>query len=71
MSGIDYTHDYDDIINLPHFHAPGKAYMDNSARAAQFMPFKSLKPYDDVVEDTTDKINTEEKWYIEDEYIEW
>ncbi len=41
---------YDDIINLPHFHAKGHPYMSNVARAAQFMPFKSLKGYDELVD---------------------
>ena len=40
---------YDDIINLPHFHAEGKPYMSNRDRSAQFMPFKSLKGFDDMV----------------------
>lgn len=38
-----------DIIDLPHFHAPGRGYMPNRERAAQFMPFKSLKGYDEMI----------------------
>lgn len=40
---------YDDIIDLPAFHAEGRPYMKNSERAAQFMPFKSLNSYEDMV----------------------
>lgn len=45
--------DYDDIINLEHFHAPGRPYMPNSERAAQFMPFKSLKGYDEMIDEAS------------------
>ena len=31
--------DYSDIINLPHFHAEDKPYMDEIERAAQFSAF--------------------------------
>ena len=47
---------YDDIINLPHFHAPGKPYMSNKDRAAQFMPFKSLNGFEDSIDEETSKI---------------
>lgn len=40
---------YDDIINLPHFHAKNKPYMSLSERAAQFMPFKSLSGYHELI----------------------
>ncbi len=41
---------YDDIINLPHFHAEGRPYMSKHDRAGQFMPFKSLKGLDEMVD---------------------
>lgn len=44
--------DYADIINLPHFHAPDRPYMPMSARAAQFMPFKSLNAYHETIDKT-------------------
>ncbi|MBR2831232.1 hypothetical protein IKE83_02640 [Candidatus Saccharibacteria bacterium] len=34
--------DYEDIINLPHFHAPGRPFMSMEARAAQFAAYKAL-----------------------------
>ncbi len=37
---------YEDIINLEHFHAPGKPYMKMSERAAQFAAYKSLEGYE-------------------------
>ena len=58
--------DYTDIIDLLHFHAPGRPYMSNSERAAQFMPFKSLKGYDELVEDSTEVIlDTEERQIVD------
>ncbi|MBQ5812279.1 hypothetical protein IIW29_01745 [Candidatus Saccharibacteria bacterium] len=44
--------DYSDIIDLPHFHAPDRPYMPMSARAGQFMPFKSLADYHEVIDET-------------------
>lgn len=51
--------EYQDIINLPHFHAPGYPHMPNIERAAQFMPFKSLKEYNTMIEDVAEKIEHE------------
>ena len=47
---------YDDIIKLPHYHDSKRGYMSNRDRAAQFMPFKSLKGYSEMVDDKSDKI---------------
>lgn len=33
---------YEDIIDLPHYHDPSRPFMAKSDRAAQFAPFKSL-----------------------------
>ena len=46
---------YSQIVDLPHFHAPGRPFMSNHDRAAQFMPFKSLKGYDDMVNQKSEK----------------
>ena len=43
------THDYDDIINLPHHQSRRHAHMALSGRAAQFMPFAALTGYEDVI----------------------
>ena len=42
--------EFQDILYLPHFHAPNKPYLSSEKRAAQFMPFKSLDTYEDVIE---------------------
>lgn len=42
---------YGDIIDLAHFHAPGKPFMKSSGRAAQFAPYKSLNGYYDMIDD--------------------
>lgn len=42
--------DFQDILHLPHFHAPNKPYLSSEKRAAQFMPFKSLDTYEDTIE---------------------
>ena len=40
---------YDDIIDIPRYIDPARQSMSMHDRAAQFMPFKSLKGYDDMV----------------------
>ena len=52
---------YDDIVNLPHFKAPGHKQMSMHDRAAQFMPFKSLKGYDEMVQTKADE-SADVKW---------
>lgn len=41
---------YGDIIRLPHYKDPSRKPMSMHDRAAQFMPFKSLKGYDEMVQ---------------------
>ncbi len=48
-----------------HFHAPGKPYMTNYERAGQFMPFMSLKGFDELIGDSTDRIVNQEWVHIE------
>ena len=52
------THDYDDIINLPHHQSRRHAHMALSGRAAQFMPFAALTGYEDVLNRTV-RVNEE------------
>ncbi len=52
----DGKFEYEDIINLPHFHEPGKPYMTMRDRAAQFAPFKSLVGYEEMIEEETEKL---------------
>lgn len=56
---------YDDIINSPPFHVPGKPYMSIRDRAGQFMPFKSLKGYDEMVGDTANEMMGQEWVHID------
>lgn len=56
---------FDDIINLPAYHVPGKPYMSIHDRAGQFMPFKSLKGYDEMVGNTTEEMMGQEWVHID------
>ena len=62
---------YQDIINLPHFHHPAYSYLSPEKRAAQFMPFKALTVYEDILKQ---QIENYEKQTIEptadSDYIE-
>ncbi|MBQ3452640.1 hypothetical protein IJG28_00335 [Candidatus Saccharibacteria bacterium] len=49
--------DYNDIIDLPHFHDPARPYMSRKKRAAQFAPFKSLGGYHESIDDVADEVN--------------
>ena len=46
------THDYDDIINLPHYEPKHHPRMSMWNRAAQFAPFAALIGYEDAIKDT-------------------
>ena len=46
------THDYDDIINMPHHVSKRHPQMSMWNRAAQFAPFAALVGYDDAIKDT-------------------
>ncbi len=54
--GVMSDGEFEDIINLPHFHEPGKPYMTMRDRAAQFAPFKSLVGYEEMIEEETEKL---------------
>lgn len=56
---------HDDIIELPHFHADGRPYMSNYDRAGQFMPFMSLKGFDDMIYDSAGQILNREWVHID------
>ena len=43
------THDYDDIINLPHHVSKHHPQMSMWNRAAQFAPFAALTGYEDTI----------------------
>ena len=46
------THDYDDIINLPHHVSKHHPQMSMWNRAAQFAPFAALTGYEEAIKDT-------------------
>ena len=46
------NHQYDDIINLPHYVSPTRSRMSMIDRAAQFSPFAALTGYDAAIKET-------------------
>ncbi len=46
------THEYDDIINLPHHVSKTHKQMSMESRAAQFAPFAALTGHDEAVKET-------------------
>ena len=49
---MNYTGNYDDIINMPHHVSKKHNQMPMEERAAQFAPFAALVGYEDAVEET-------------------
>lgn len=49
---MNETHQYDDIIALPHHRSRKHPHMSAQQRAAQFMPFAALTGYEDVIAQT-------------------
>lgn len=47
----EVSHDYDDIINLPHYNPKHHPRMSMWNRAAQFAPFAALTGYDTAIKD--------------------
>lgn len=60
------THQYDDIINLPHHISKKHPQMSIEARSAQFAPFAALTGYDDEVKETA-RLTTEKIELTEEE----
>ena len=50
---LEYTHKYDDIINMDHYKSKKHPPMSLYARSAQFAPFAALTGYDDVIKETS------------------
>lgn len=46
------NHQYDDIINLPHYVSPTRPRMSMIDRAAQFSPFQALTGYGAAIQET-------------------
>ena len=49
---MERTHQYDDILHLPHHVSETRPHMQLSDRAAQFSPFAALTGYDDAIDET-------------------
>ena len=54
---MKYTHEYDDIINLPHHVSDKYPQMSLYARSAQFAPFSTLTGYEDAIKETEREIS--------------
>lgn len=46
------SHDYDDIIDLPHHVSPSRPHMPKIDRAAQFAPFSALSGFGAAIRET-------------------
>lgn len=51
-TAINESHQYDDIINLPHHVSTVRAHMSLHDRAAQFLPFAALTGFEDAIQET-------------------
>ena len=52
MEGSQLTHQYDDIIDQPHWQSPTRPRMSRLNRAAQFAPFAALTGHDAAILET-------------------
>lgn len=57
--------EYDDIINLSHFHDPKMPFMPIRDRAGQFAPYKSLHGYHEEIGEAEREILREDFEEIE------
>ena len=63
------THDYDDIINLPHHVSHRHPPMTLEARAAQFAPFAALTGHYAAIDATARRVASKEQLRaVADEY---
>lgn len=61
------SHQYDDIINLPHHRSKKHPHMSLHDRAAQFAPFAALTGHNDAIRETARL--TEEKIELDEETL--
>ena len=62
---MERTHQYDDILHLPHHVSETRPHMPLIDRAAQFSPFAALTGYDDAIDETARR--TDEKRELTEE----
>lgn len=55
MEKYNDTHQYDDIISLPHPEPP-RPRMSLQARAAQFAPFQALNGYAELIQEAAKSV---------------
>ena len=66
------THEYDDIINLPHHVSSHHAPMSMEARAAQFAPFAALTGHHAAINATARRVaDREELHFIDNDETEF
>lgn len=53
MINLKNSHQYDDIIHLPHHTSKTHPRMSNETRAAQFSPFAALTGYEEAIRETS------------------
>lgn len=53
---LEYSHKYDDIINMEHYKSKKHLPMSLYARSAQFAPFAALTGYEEAVAETAKKV---------------
>lgn len=51
--------DYADLLDMPHHVSLNHPPLSMEQRAAQFMPFAALTGFSEVIEETTEKINSQ------------
>lgn len=60
------THEYDDIINLPHHVSAHHPPMSMMARAAQFAPFAALTGHYAAIDATARRVASKEQLHLAD-----
>lgn len=65
---MDSEHQYDDIINLPHYSSPARPRMSRQNRAVQFAPFAALTGYDAAIAETA-RLTDKKRELTEDERV--
>ena len=68
----EVNHDYDDIINLPHYEPKHHPRMSMWNRAAQFAPFAALTGYEDAIKETAQENESSYEATANDEWpLNW
>ena len=68
----EVNHDYDDIINLPHYEPKHHPRMSMWNRAAQFAPFAALTGYEDAIKETAQENESSYEATAKDEWpLNW